>query len=381
MKEWNEDNEYHIGQIKIIKVVVIFIILALVLMAMFLLINKLNNKNLIQYDNSNIKNSSKYSLNKKIGEYEFKNNKEKIAYMDYMLKQIKPKELQRFCKINNDYLYTLLDLTEYADGNDVIEHMKYFGYENLFNYIFNNTVLEKDLPVTDGFAKKFNKELYDYFGFLVDKDKLSLNIYIDQIENRIKIDEGKIVNELKDENGKMLDWDIEVYNIYNMKYILDKEGKIEDIILDNVDKLLDKDGNKIIIKHSNKFDENYYIGYIAELSTGRNFYRNYFGATAEFDNTISMYCFTEKFLSENDLEFSILDKEFVNECSIKKYKDFFEYDFEDPLKNFVEFYKKGYIPVAINNREIKKHYNVYFTYTEDLYLDDVIVEFLYEEEI
>lgn len=167
-----------------------------------------------------------------------------------------------------------------------------------------------------------------------------------------------------------------------MIIIIDLRIRIDDIRISNIDKILDKDGVDIIIPNSWKFDNNAYGAYMTQLSQGEYYFKKVIDWKKGYNtDELKRFCFTNNFLNKYDLEYSILDKNFVCECADKKISDICGFDFEKPLKKLDEYYEKGYVPMYLQNGKIKKHYNVYFSYTKELYLDDVRVEFLYEEAI
>ena len=81
-----------------------------------------------------MQNKTKYDINQPIVKYNIQDEDNKNKYLNYLKNEILPKCLKKF--IDNDFIY-LDDFNDRANGRSVVEVMKFEGYSNLFNSMFD----------------------------------------------------------------------------------------------------------------------------------------------------------------------------------------------------------------------------------------------------
>lgn len=169
---------------------------------------------LIYFYNSFIK-YSKYNINVSPKTYGFEHRFDEKNYLEFIKKNIKPKKLLNFIDLENLYIDDVFQ----NDGITFLNYIKKYGYQNLFNYLFNkNTTTFSNCPCTVDFQKKFTKNLSYEFDLIKTEDT-TITCEIDYSFNKLTVyvESNYVVGEPEN------------IDTYTFIYYLDDEGNIDDI--------------------------------------------------------------------------------------------------------------------------------------------------------
>ena len=161
-----------------------------------------------------------YSVNATIGNYNIQDEKIEEEYLNFLKENIKPLKIRKF--IENDFVPTSL-LSKDNTGKDMIELMKFIGYEFLFDSLFDKERTNfNDCPVTDSFKNKFNINLFDYFKIKESEDC--------KVDCSIEYKEQNLIVEVY---GNFENTEPTYWKTYHFHYTLDDEGNVDDVIFDS----------------------------------------------------------------------------------------------------------------------------------------------------
>ncbi len=160
-----------------------------------------------------------YSVNATIGNYNIQDEKIEEEYLNFLKENIKPLKIRKF--IENDFVPTSL-LSMENTGEDMMELMKFIGYEFLFDSLFNKERTNFDnCPVTDNFINKFNTNLFNYFNIEESEDC--------KVDCSIEYKEQNLIVEVY---GNFENTEPTYWKTYHFHYTLDSEGNVDDVIFD-----------------------------------------------------------------------------------------------------------------------------------------------------
>ena len=162
-----------------------------------------------------------YSINATIGNYNIQNEIVEEEYLNFLKENIKPLKIRKF--IENDFVPTSL-LSKDNTGKDMIELMKFIGYEFLFDSLFDKERTNfNDCPVTDSFKNKFNINLFDYFKIKESEDC--------KVDCSIEYKEQNLIVEVY---GNFENTEPTYWKTHHFHYTLDSDGNVDDVKLDNI---------------------------------------------------------------------------------------------------------------------------------------------------
>lgn len=130
-----------------------------------------------------------------------------------------PQKLAKFVNYNELHIQGYNDK---ADGFTILNQMKFNGYTNMFDSLFDKNRIDfDDCAVTNGFKKKFKPNLFYYFKFN-DAEDSSINCGVD--DDALLLDVTEAGNFEVGEPGYIF--------YHHFHYILDEEGNVDDVIFD-----------------------------------------------------------------------------------------------------------------------------------------------------
>ena len=162
-----------------------------------------------------------YSINDPLKNYNLQNTNNKNEYLDFLKESIQPKKLRVFIK--NNYVPTSI-LDNNDTGEDMLNLMRFIGYEFLFKSMFNkNRTNFDDCPVTDNFKNKFNTNLIEYYNIKESED-CEVNCSLDMQNKTISVE---VYGDFNPE-----DTEPTYYHTHHFHYTLDNEGNVNDVLFD-----------------------------------------------------------------------------------------------------------------------------------------------------
>lgn len=162
-----------------------------------------------------------YSVNATIGNYNIQDEKVEEEYLNFLKENIKPSKIRKF--IENDFVPTSL-LSMENTGEDMMELMKFTGYELLFDSLFDKERINfDDCPVTDNFKNKFNTNLFNYFNIKESEDC--------KVDCSIEYKEQNLIVEVY---GNFENTEPTYWKTHHFHYTLDSEGNVDDVIMDDI---------------------------------------------------------------------------------------------------------------------------------------------------
>ena len=168
---------------------------------------------------------TKYELDKKTVEYNFRKIED---YKDYLLnisEKIKPIELQNCVSIRDEYNRLIYGMEGSKDGNWVLSEMTKDAYRELLCRVIRHGEDWSELPLTEHFREKFNPgegvlndQYYNY----------EQGVYLNPGFN---YKDRTVVTLCADENGN------KYYGWYD--FVLNDEGYLDDVIFNHREEITD----------------------------------------------------------------------------------------------------------------------------------------------
>lgn len=167
---------------------------------------------------TNTKNNS-FSIRSPIGAYNLQNKSIKNNYLNFIKNNITPELLRDY--IDNKCI-TFEFYNADSTGELVMSQMKFEGYTEVFNKLFDKNISSFDkYPVSDNFKKKFPSNLTTYFNLAHNSDSdIHCGIFMD--EQKLTVNE--FYNFYLNEPAH--------HNTHHFTYTLDSDGNIDDVVYD-----------------------------------------------------------------------------------------------------------------------------------------------------
>lgn len=179
--------------------------------------------------NSNTMNVPKYDLDTPISDYHFKTKYDAHDYYEFLISNIKPKELQQYDGWHVYWDIRFNDPTFTVKGEKLLPAMTCYAYrEYIESYLFSedHIIDEKD-PVSKKFLKKYGKSVRDYYGIkhTVEIESGPIEYSFSGKDQTFVVDDF-VEEEREDHPGEYIPF---YYNVIKFKYILDENGYIDDL--------------------------------------------------------------------------------------------------------------------------------------------------------
>ena len=226
---FDDDREEKIKFIKkIVAITIVFIIIFLILRSCT---NHLTNK--IREDIENEKNEkikkieqqeTEIDLKKPFSYYNIKTDSELQSFIEKLSSYLRPIELYYY--IDFDDFSLKHDWDKYNNVEDYLNILSDLSYYKILKLLLNHQVNYSEAPLTEHFRKKFKNGFLGEYSYLCD------------VAGWTSYDYEKRYFVLSEYKG-------EAQDDYYFNFILDKEGYLDDVVLDHVKHVIDEYGEKI----------------------------------------------------------------------------------------------------------------------------------------